>query len=67
MDADEGGGGATPTVGPTSGGMVRILVRDGGAEVPMDFGPDEAEEIADELRPAATRARAATRPEAGRR
>lgn len=49
--------GATLTVGPTSEGMVRLLVQDGGMVVPMDFEPDEAEEIADELRAAAALAR----------
>ncbi|MEM9709464.1 MAG: DUF6324 family protein [Pseudomonadota bacterium] len=44
-------------IGPTSGGMVRIYVEGGGAEIPMDFDPDEAEEIAEEIRAAAARAR----------
>ena len=66
MDEDESGDDATLTVGPTSGGMVRILIEDGGRQIPMDFEPDEAEEIADELRAAAGRARAADRPATGR-
>ncbi|MDJ0826040.1 MAG: DUF6324 family protein [Rhodobacter sp.] len=45
-------------VGPTDRGMVRIYVEGGGAEIPMDFDPDEAEEIADEIKAAAARARA---------
>jgi hypothetical protein len=45
-------------IGPTSLGMVRIFVEGGGVEIPMDFEPDEAEEIADEIRAAAARARA---------
>ncbi len=45
-------------IGPTSMGMVRIYVEGNGIEVPMDFDPDEAEEIADEIRAAAARARA---------
>ncbi|MXQ06557.1 hypothetical protein GQ651_01725 [Alphaproteobacteria bacterium GH1-50] len=45
-------------IGPTSLGMVRIYVEGDGVEVPMDFEPDEAEEIADEIRAAAQRARA---------
>jgi len=45
-------------IGPTSLGMVRIFVEGDGVEVPMDFEPDEAEEIADEIRAAAGRARA---------
>jgi hypothetical protein len=61
MDADEGGGGASLTVGPTSGGMVRVLVEGGGAEIPMRFEPDGAEEIAGELSAAAERAGGASR------
>ena len=45
-------------IGPTSLGMVRIYVEGGGIELPMDFEPDEAIEIADEIRAAAERARA---------
>ncbi len=46
-------------VGPTSLGMVRIFVEGDGLEIPMDFDPDEADEIADEIKAAAGRARAA--------
>lgn len=45
-------------IGPTSEGMVRIFVEGSGVEIPMDFDPDEAEEIADEIRAAAARAKA---------
>ncbi|MEM7718889.1 MAG: DUF6324 family protein [Pseudomonadota bacterium] len=45
-------------IGPTSLGMVRIFVEGSGIEIPMDFEPDEAEEIAEEIRAAAGRARA---------
>jgi len=45
-------------IGPTSQGMVRIYVEGDGIEVPMDFEPEEAEEIAEEIRAAAARARA---------
>ena len=45
-------------IGPTSEGMVRIYVEGGGAELPMDFEPEEAIEIADEIRAAAERAKA---------
>ncbi len=45
-------------IGPTSLGMVRIYVEGSGIELPMDFEPDEAEEIAEEIRAAAARARA---------
>ena len=48
-------------IGPTSQGMVRIFVEGKGFEVPMDFEPEEAEEIADEIRAAATRARASAK------
>ncbi|MDQ2065815.1 DUF6324 family protein [Xinfangfangia sp. CPCC 101601] len=51
-------------IGPTDQGMVRIYIEaDGGIELPLDFDPDEAEEIAEELRIAAEAARemAATR------
>lgn len=44
-------------IGPTSSGMVRLFVLGEGFEVPMDFDPDEAEEIAEEIRAAAARAR----------
>lgn len=46
-------------IGPTTLGMVRIYVEAEGVELPLDFTPDEAEEIAEELRGAAARARAA--------
>ena len=36
-------------VGPTTLGMVRIFVEGDGLEIPMDFDPDEADEIADEI------------------
>lgn len=53
---------ANLTIGPTSTGMVRIYVEaETGIELPMDFEPEEAEEIADELRAAAERARAMAR------
>ncbi len=55
-------------IGPTSFGMVRIFVEGDGVEIPMDFDPDEAEEIADEIRAAAGRARAtASKPFKGPR
>ena len=37
--------------------MVRIFIESQGIEVPMDFDPDEAEEIAEEIRSAAAQAR----------
>ena len=46
-------------IGPTELGMVRIYVEaEGGVELPLDFDPDEADEIAEELRAAAEAARA---------
>lgn len=46
-------------IGPTDQGMVRIYVAaEGGIELPLDFDPEEAEDIAEELRAAAEAARA---------
>ncbi len=48
-------------IGPTNVGMVRIYIEaDGGIELPLDFDPEEADEIAEELRVAAEAARAMT-------
>ncbi len=45
-------------IGPTDVGMVRIYIEaEGGVELPLDFDPEEAEEIAEELRAAAEAAR----------
>ena len=44
-------------IGPTTLGMVRIYVEGEGVELPLDFSPEEAEEIAQELTAAAARAR----------
>jgi hypothetical protein len=44
-------------IGPTSLGMVRIYVEGEGVDLPLDFDPDEADEIAEELRAAAVAAR----------
>jgi hypothetical protein len=46
-------------IGPTTLGMVRLYVVGDGIDLPMDFDPDEAEEIAEELRAAAAAARKA--------
>ncbi|MEL7098663.1 MAG: DUF6324 family protein [Pseudomonadota bacterium] len=40
-------------IGPTDKGMVRIFVEGGGTEIPMDFAPEEAREIAEEILAAA--------------
>ncbi|MFV0493017.1 MAG: DUF6324 family protein [Pseudorhodobacter sp.] len=45
-------------IGPTDQGMVRIYVEaEGGIELPLDFAPEEAVEIAEELQAAAQVAR----------
>ncbi|MFO1143441.1 MAG: DUF6324 family protein [Amaricoccus sp.] len=75
-DADGGAGheinrqsdvGADLQIGPTSLGMVRLYVATGSVELPLDFDPDEAEEIADELRAAAQKARAMKAGQGSRR
>ncbi len=45
-------------IGPTDKGMVRIYVEAKGVEIPMDFDPEEADEIAEEIKAAALAARA---------
>lgn len=44
-------------IGPTTLGMVRIYIEADGVEIPLDFDPDEADEIAEEIKAAAARAR----------
>lgn len=46
-------------IGPTSEGMVRIYVEADNVEIPMDFEPDEAREIADEILAAIARVESA--------
>jgi hypothetical protein len=53
-------------IGPTSLGMVRLYIETVTVELPLDFEPEEAEEIAEELRAAAEKARA-TRKGGGKR
>ena len=48
-------------IGPTDAGMVRLYIEGDGIEVPMDFDPEEADEIAEEIRAAAEAARKANR------
>jgi hypothetical protein len=48
---------ASIQIGPTSLGMVRIYIEGDGIDLPMDFDPEEAEEIAEELKAAAMVAR----------
>ncbi|MER2508060.1 DUF6324 family protein [Amaricoccus sp.] len=44
-------------IGPTTLGMVRLYISTDTVDLPLDFEPEEAEEIAEELRAAAARAR----------
>ncbi|MSU88647.1 hypothetical protein GE300_03310 [Rhodobacteraceae bacterium 2CG4] len=44
-------------IGPTDHGMVRLYVFGDAVDLPLDFDPDEADEIAEELRIAAAQAR----------
>lgn len=48
---------ASLQIGPTDQGMVRIYIEAGGMEIPMDFTPEEADAIADEIAASAGRAR----------
>ncbi|CUH87936.1 hypothetical protein PH5382_01865 [Phaeobacter sp. CECT 5382] len=48
---------ANMQIGPTDQGMVRLFIQAGDVEIPMDFDPEEAEEIAEEIRAAAQAAR----------
>lgn len=54
-------------IGPTSSGMVRIYVEAEGIELPLDFDPEEAEEIAEELLAAAEAARGTSAPKGPKR
>ena len=40
---------ASLQIGPTEKGMVRLYVSNSSIEIPMDFEPDEAREIAEEI------------------
>lgn len=44
-------------IGPTDMGMVRLYVEAGDMQIPFDFDPEEAEEIAEEIKLAAEKAR----------
>ncbi|NIZ10162.1 DUF6324 family protein [Pseudooceanicola sp. HF7] len=46
-------------IGPTDAGMVRLFIEAGSMEIPMDFDPEEAEEIAEEILAAVQAARSA--------
>jgi hypothetical protein len=52
-------------IGPTTLGMVRIYVEAEGVDLPLDFEPEEAEEIAEELLAAAKLARGAAASSGG--
>ncbi len=52
---------ANLSIGPTDQGMVRLFIEGDRIEIPLDFEPEEAEEIAEEIRAAAQRARAIKR------
>lgn len=54
-------------IGPTDTGMVRIYIAGNGVDLPMDFDPDEADEIAEELRVAAQAARSLSGQPKGRK
>ncbi|MFV2003338.1 MAG: DUF6324 family protein [Paracoccaceae bacterium] len=45
-------------IGPTSLGMVRIYIEGSGIELPLDFDPEQAREIAAEITAAAVLAEA---------
>ena len=44
-------------IGPTTMGMVRLYIEGSGIDLPMDLDPDEAEDIAAEIKAAAAQAR----------
>ena len=44
---------ANLSIGPTSLGMVRIYIEGNNISIPLDFDPEEAAEIAEELKNAA--------------
>ncbi|MFO7771355.1 hypothetical protein HAT86_06600 [Roseovarius gahaiensis] len=45
-------------IGPTDQGMVRLFIEADGLEIPMDFSPEEAEDIASEIMAAVKAAQA---------
>lgn len=53
---------ATLQIGPTTEGMVRLFVQTDHMEIPFDFDPEEADDIAAEITAAAQHARAANKP-----
>jgi hypothetical protein len=55
---DESNVEANLQIGPTDQGMVRLFIEGTGIEIPMDFDPSEADDIAEEIKAAAMAARA---------
>ncbi|MBT9383467.1 hypothetical protein KM176_06320 [Pseudooceanicola sp. CBS1P-1] len=53
-------------IGPTDAGMVRLFIEANGLEIPMDFEPDEAIEIAEEIMAAAQTAAQAAKAGGGK-
>lgn len=53
-------------VGPTDQGMVRIYVSGEDVDIPLDFDPEDAEAIAEELMAAAQSARAGRKDKGAR-
>ncbi len=49
-------------IGPTSEGMVRLFIQADDIEIPLDFDPEEALEIAEEIRLSAEAAKARAKP-----
>jgi Family of unknown function (DUF6324) len=54
-------------VGPTTLGMVRLYIQTDTIDLPLDFEPEEAEEIAGELQAAAEKARGMSKGGRGQR
>ncbi|MDR6265223.1 MULTISPECIES: DUF6324 family protein [Rhodobacterales] len=48
-------------IGPTTDGMVRLFIEGNGVEIPLDFDPEEALEIAEEIKAAAAQAAAVSK------
>ncbi|MFS4438511.1 DUF6324 family protein [Paracoccaceae bacterium GXU_MW_L88] len=48
-------------IGPTDHGMVRLYIETSKMDYPMDFDPDEAEEIAEEIMAAVKIARSVSK------
>nr|WP_325249140.1 DUF6324 family protein [Amylibacter sp.] len=48
-------------IGPTTDGMVRLFIEGNGVEIPLDFDPEEALEIAEEIKAAAAQASAVSK------